>query len=246
MLASLVSWSFSLIFSALLAREVAQRVQGSDYRAIGAAAYLGVGSVWALGLSSSAALIMAAPASLPDAIEQHQRRDSARPDARAVAEPGRRGSAHRRVDGRRVSTRRRAARTRARWRTWASPTRRRRNDIGKRPDARRVARVQPVAHDRRRACSASATSRSRVATSGFGSPARPESLRVPVPDRRHAAALAAEVVRAGDRGVRDAGRRRADPVSDVRGHRADDDGVGARHADLAVLRRPSRRSTRSP
>jgi short-chain fatty acids transporter len=70
MLASLVSWSFSLIFSGLLAREVARRVRGSDYRAIGAAAYLGVGSVWALGLSSSAALIMAAPASLPDAIEK--------------------------------------------------------------------------------------------------------------------------------------------------------------------------------
>ena len=69
MLASLVSWSFSLIFSGLLAREVAHRVRGADYRAIGAAAYLGVGSVWALGLSSSAALIMAAPASLPDAIE---------------------------------------------------------------------------------------------------------------------------------------------------------------------------------
>jgi short-chain fatty acids transporter len=70
MLTSLVSWSFSLIFSALLAREVANRVRGSDYRALGAAAYLGVGSVWALGLSSSAALIMAAPASLPDAIER--------------------------------------------------------------------------------------------------------------------------------------------------------------------------------
>jgi short-chain fatty acids transporter len=70
MLASLISWSFSLIFSALLAREVARRVQGSDYRALGAAAYLGVGSVWALGLSSSAALIMAAPASLPDSIER--------------------------------------------------------------------------------------------------------------------------------------------------------------------------------
>jgi short-chain fatty acids transporter len=70
MLTSLLSWSFSLIFSALLAREVAHRVRGSDYRAIGAAAYLGVGSVWALGLSSSAALIMAAPASLPDAIER--------------------------------------------------------------------------------------------------------------------------------------------------------------------------------
>src|SRR4029079_8920353 len=70
MLASLVSWSFSLIFSGLLAREVAHRVKGSDYRAIGAAAYLGVGSVWALGLSSSAALIMAAPASLPDSIKR--------------------------------------------------------------------------------------------------------------------------------------------------------------------------------
>jgi len=70
MLASLVSWSFSLIFSGLLAREVTNRVRGADYRAVGAAAYLGVGSVWALGLSSSAALIMAAPASLPDAIER--------------------------------------------------------------------------------------------------------------------------------------------------------------------------------
>jgi short-chain fatty acids transporter len=55
--------------AAVLAREVAHRVQGTDYRALGAAAYLGVGSVWALGLSSSAALIMATPASLPDAIE---------------------------------------------------------------------------------------------------------------------------------------------------------------------------------
>jgi short-chain fatty acids transporter len=65
MLSSLLSWSFSLIFSALLAREIAARVRGADYRAIGAAAYLGVGSVWALGLSSSAALLMANAASLP-------------------------------------------------------------------------------------------------------------------------------------------------------------------------------------
>ena len=69
MLSSLLSWSFSLIFSGLLAREVAHRVKGTDYRALGAAAYLGIGSVWALGLSSSAALIMASPASLPDSIE---------------------------------------------------------------------------------------------------------------------------------------------------------------------------------
>jgi short-chain fatty acids transporter len=70
MASSLVSWSFSLIFSGLLAREVAHRVRNSDYRAIGAAGYLGVGSVWALGMSSSAALIMAAPASLPQSIQQ--------------------------------------------------------------------------------------------------------------------------------------------------------------------------------
>jgi short-chain fatty acids transporter len=70
MLSSLISWSFSLIFSGLLAREVAHRLRGADYRAIGAAGYLGVGSVWALGLSSSAALIMSAPASLPASIQQ--------------------------------------------------------------------------------------------------------------------------------------------------------------------------------
>jgi short-chain fatty acids transporter len=70
MLSSLLSWTFSLIFSAFLAREVARRVRGVDYRALGAAAYLGVGSVWALGLSSSAALIMANTDSLPDSIER--------------------------------------------------------------------------------------------------------------------------------------------------------------------------------
>jgi short-chain fatty acids transporter len=68
MLSSLVSWTFSLIFSGLLAREVTHRVRGADYRAVGAAAYLGVGGVWAFGLTSSAALIMATPASLPPAI----------------------------------------------------------------------------------------------------------------------------------------------------------------------------------
>jgi short-chain fatty acids transporter len=43
-------------------------VRGIDYRAIGAAAYLGNGSVWALGLSSSAALVMATPGSIPSAL----------------------------------------------------------------------------------------------------------------------------------------------------------------------------------
>jgi short-chain fatty acids transporter len=65
MATSLVSWGLSLIFSGLLARELFKNVRGIDYRAIGAAAYLGAGTVWAFGLSSSAALLMATPASLP-------------------------------------------------------------------------------------------------------------------------------------------------------------------------------------
>ncbi|MBP2639247.1 MAG: Short chain fatty acid transporter [Firmicutes bacterium] len=63
--ASLISWGFGLIFAGSLMKEVMKRVPGVDYRAIGAAAYLGLGSVWALGLSSSAALLMATKASIP-------------------------------------------------------------------------------------------------------------------------------------------------------------------------------------
>ena len=62
---SLLSWGFSLVFSGLLVREVVRRVPQTDYRAAGAAGYLGLGSVWALGLSSSAALLMATQGSIP-------------------------------------------------------------------------------------------------------------------------------------------------------------------------------------
>jgi short-chain fatty acids transporter len=65
MATSLISWGFSLIFSGLLVRELVQRVRGIDYRAIGAAAYLGLGAVWALGFSSSAALMMATKGAIP-------------------------------------------------------------------------------------------------------------------------------------------------------------------------------------
>jgi short-chain fatty acids transporter len=68
MATSLVSWGLSLVFSGILAREIVRNVKAIDYRAIGAAAYLGAGSVWALGLSSSAALVMATPSSLPSAL----------------------------------------------------------------------------------------------------------------------------------------------------------------------------------
>jgi short-chain fatty acids transporter len=65
---SWVNWGFSLIFSAVLAREVARRVEGIDYRALAAASFLGLGSVWAQGLSGSAALQMATPGALQPAI----------------------------------------------------------------------------------------------------------------------------------------------------------------------------------
>ena len=51
MATSMISWGLSLIFSGILVREIVKNVRGIDYRAIGAAAYLGTGSVWALGLS---------------------------------------------------------------------------------------------------------------------------------------------------------------------------------------------------
>lgn len=58
------NWGFSLIFSAVLAKEVARRVRGVDYRALAAASVLGLGSIWAQGLSGSAALQMATPGAL--------------------------------------------------------------------------------------------------------------------------------------------------------------------------------------
>jgi short-chain fatty acids transporter len=65
MLTSLISWGLSLIFSGLFVRELAHRVKGMDYRAAGAAAYLGLGAVWAMGLSSSAAMLMATKPAIP-------------------------------------------------------------------------------------------------------------------------------------------------------------------------------------
>jgi short-chain fatty acids transporter len=61
---SWLNWGFSLVFSAVLAREVARRVDGVDYRALAAASFLGIGSIWAQGLSGSAALQMATPGAL--------------------------------------------------------------------------------------------------------------------------------------------------------------------------------------
>jgi short-chain fatty acids transporter len=66
MLASLLSWGFSLVFGGLLVRALARRGDlRMDYRAAAAAAYLGLGAVWAMGLSSSAAQLQANPKSMP-------------------------------------------------------------------------------------------------------------------------------------------------------------------------------------
>jgi len=67
--ASFLSWAISLVFAGLLVRALARRADlRVDYRAAGAAAYLGLGATWALGLSSSAAQLQANPASLPPAL----------------------------------------------------------------------------------------------------------------------------------------------------------------------------------
>ncbi len=67
-LTSLISWGLSPIFCCFLVREMTGRIRGLDYRAAGAAAYLGAGSVWAMGLSSSAAMLMATKSSMPPAL----------------------------------------------------------------------------------------------------------------------------------------------------------------------------------
>ncbi len=75
MASSWFNWGFSLIFSAVLAREIARRLDGVDYRALAASSFLGLGSVWAQGLSGSAALQMATPGALQPAIRDIVARD---------------------------------------------------------------------------------------------------------------------------------------------------------------------------
>jgi len=65
-IASLFNWAFSLVFGGLYVRSLARRTDlRMDYRAAGAAGYLGLGATWALGLSSSAAQLQANIDSIP-------------------------------------------------------------------------------------------------------------------------------------------------------------------------------------
>ncbi len=55
-----INWGFGLIIGALLAREIAKKVDGVDYRLLVASAYSGF-IIWSGGLSSSIALTIATP-----------------------------------------------------------------------------------------------------------------------------------------------------------------------------------------
>jgi short-chain fatty acids transporter len=70
LLTSWLNWGFGLIASAVLARAIARRCAGVDYRALAAASLLGLGSVWAQGLSGSAAIQMATPSALSPVLRQ--------------------------------------------------------------------------------------------------------------------------------------------------------------------------------
>src|SRR5882757_1054987 len=66
---SFLNWGLSLVFGGLLARAIARRTDlRVDYRALGAAAFMGLAAVWALGMSSSAAQLQATASSLPDGL----------------------------------------------------------------------------------------------------------------------------------------------------------------------------------
>nr|WP_320131905.1 TIGR00366 family protein [uncultured Holophaga sp.] len=78
MFTSYLNWAFSLIFTAILAKEIARVVDRVDYRTISAMGFVGLGTVWAQGLSGSAALQVANGVSSPAAIQSVIA--SARPD----------------------------------------------------------------------------------------------------------------------------------------------------------------------
>ncbi len=80
MASSWVNWGFSLIFGAMLAKEVARKHPDVDYRALAASTFMGLGSVWAQGLSGSAALQMATASAMPAAIRAIVAGEGAIPD----------------------------------------------------------------------------------------------------------------------------------------------------------------------
>ena len=148
MLASLVSWSFSLIFSALLAREIAHRVRGADYRAHRRGGVsrrrqrVGARPVVVGGVDHGDAGFVAGFDREHHAASFRSVRRSGLWQSLLIA-----GRAHRRVDGRLVLL---GAERGAREVDGGHGRHVRAGDERRRPprDARRVARVQPAADDR--------------------------------------------------------------------------------------------------
>lgn len=69
MFLSLFNWAMSLIVGGLLVRALARREQlDLDYRAAGAAAYLGLGATWSFGIGSLSAQLQANVESLPKSL----------------------------------------------------------------------------------------------------------------------------------------------------------------------------------
>ena len=212
MLASLLSWGLSLIFGGLLARAIARRTDlRMDYRAAGAAAYLGLGATWALGLSSSAAQLQANAASLPktllpitgvipftETIFLWQSMVMAARADRAL-------DRDRDLVG--AVGRQRRDRARPRRRSRPAP-----GGAAATPAAGRVARAFAAAHHPAGGAGAG------LADPGIRPPERhrrdlePEHLQFPVPDAGPAAALAAQALPQCGREVGAGDDRRADPV----------------------------------
>ena len=207
MLTSLISWGLSLIFSGLLVREMARRVKGMDYRAAGAAGYLGLGAVWALGLVVLGSDDDGDKERDPAGALRHQRADSSAPDTVPLAEPGDGGGADRGLGGGCLFLRSvggecadgRGLRHRVRT---GGPA------AGAEVEARRMAGIQSCAFCFRGGTVALVFVRrfSHVAAGCFGG-ARSQHLQLNVPHRRVAAALASKAFHA--RGLRRRFRQRA-------------------------------------
>ncbi|MGE4546588.1 MAG: short-chain fatty acid transporter [Desulfurella sp.] len=69
-IASFINWGLGLITGAILAREIAKRIEKADFGYLVASAYIGF-IVWAGGLSSSIALVIASKGNPMNIIEKH-------------------------------------------------------------------------------------------------------------------------------------------------------------------------------
>ena len=222
MLTSLISWGLSLIFSGLYVRELSQRVKGLDYRAAGAAAYLGLGAVWAMGLSSSAAMLMATKSAIPPSLFAVSGLipltrtlflwQSIAHDGGADCGVGAGGVPIGAVRGKRAHGGRLRHRVSAHSRSYGSAH-----------QAGRVAGIQSGAQHP--GCGVAGLVPDRRVShlaAGRAGRSRPEYLQPDVPHRGNPAALAAQAIHESGERVRARDRRRADSVSVLRRDLRDD------------------------